>query len=174
LAVVFLAHAGVDAWNQPSRTVIYGLTIGRDVAIASLLILIWLLLVHTYYDLSLEPLQMWVAVGMTILSTVDFLNDTFLRDKFMGYLSFWFFTKYMTLWPQVKSQVEGANEMWNVIRSTAHLVTLGIWSFALRKPLPAPKPKPELIPAEVYARISPAVNLRLRAINDRLLQLLKP
>lgn len=174
LALAFVAHGAVDAWNQPSRMAIYVLTIGRDAAIASLVILIWLLLIYNYYDLSFEPLQMWVAVGMTFLSTVVFLNDTFLRDNFTGYLSFWFFTKYMSLWPQVKSQVEGATELWNVIRSASFLLTLGIWSFALRKPLPAPKREPQLLPAEIYAKVSPAVNLRLRAINDRLLELLKP
>jgi hypothetical protein len=174
LAVLFIAHAAVDAWGQTSAIEIYGLTIQRDVAASSVIILIAIMLIHNYYGLLLEPLQMWVAAGMAVLSMAEFVNNTLLRNAFTGYLSVWFFSRYMSLWPQVRSQVESVNEFWNVIRSTSFLVSLGIWCFALRKPLPAPKRGPELLPAEIYAEISPAVNLRLRAINDRLLELLKP
>jgi hypothetical protein len=33
---------------------------------------------------------------------------------------------------------------------------------------------PEMLPAEVYRELSPAINLRLSAFNDRLAELLKP
>ena len=33
---------------------------------------------------------------------------------------------------------------------------------------------PVLLPAEVYRELSPAINLRLSAFNDRLVELLKP
>ena len=37
-----------------------------------------------------------------------------------------------------------------------------------------PAPEPDLLPAEVYGTLSPAVNLRLRAFNERLQEMLKP
>jgi hypothetical protein len=72
------------------------------------------------------------------------------------------------------SQVERANESWNTIRFSAFIISLSIWCYALRKPLPAPAQEPDLLPAEVYSTLSPAVNLRLRAFNDRLQEMLKP
>jgi hypothetical protein len=44
----------------------------------------------------------------------------------------------------------------------------------LRKPLPVLAKDPGLLPASVYEEFSPALNLYLRAFNDRLQELLKP
>jgi len=70
-------------------------------------------------------------------------------------------------------KIERVSEMWNLIRFSSFMVSMGIWCFALRKPLPAPAKEPVLLPAEVYRELSPALNLRLRAFNDRLQELLK-
>ena len=61
-----------------------------------------------------------------------------------------------------------------LIRSSGFIVSVSIWCYALRKPLPAPAQEPDLLPAEVYGELSPAVNLRLRAFNDRLQEMLRP
>ncbi|MGD0908683.1 MAG: hypothetical protein ABSA96_13955, partial [Candidatus Acidiferrales bacterium] len=66
------------------------------------------------------------------------------------------------------------NEVWNTVNVSASLVTLGTWSSMLRKPLPEPSRDPVLLPSELYEELSPAVNLRLRAFNDRLQEMLKP
>jgi hypothetical protein len=60
-----------------------------------------------------------------------------------------------------------------MIRTSGEIISISIWCYALRKPLPAPAKDPVLLPAEVYRELSPAVNLRLRAFNDRLMGLLK-
>ena len=49
LAVFFLGHAAVDAWGQVGGFAIYGLTIERDVAISSIVILLAMLLIRNYY-----------------------------------------------------------------------------------------------------------------------------
>jgi hypothetical protein len=54
------------------------------------------------------------------------------------------------------------------------MFTMGIWCFALRKPLPAQTESPVLLPVEVYREMSPAINMRLATFNDRLVGLLKP
>jgi hypothetical protein len=173
LAVFFLGHAAMDAWGQPDRIAIYGLTLERDFGIASVVILLALFLIRNYYDLWLEPLQKWIAVGMCFFCIIDIVNNTVLRDAFTQYLSLWFFTRYTLFWSEMKSEVVRANELWSAVRASAFVVSLSLWCFALRKPLPAPAEEPVLLPAEVYGELSPAVNLRLRAFNDRLLELLR-
>jgi hypothetical protein len=174
LAVFLLANATVDAWGQPNRIAIYGLVIERDADISAVIILAVLLLIRNHYGFSLDPLSKSIAAGILFLCAVDTLNNTLLRDAFTEYLSFWFFTKYTPFWPEMKSEVVRVNEMWNFIRFSSFMVSMGIWCFALRKPLAAPAKEPALLPAEVYRELSPAFNLRLRAFNDRLQELLKP
>jgi hypothetical protein len=173
LAIFLLAHATMDAWGQPNRIAIYGLTIERDAGVSAVIILAALLLIRNHYGLSLDLLSKSVAAGILFLCAADTLNNTVLRDAFNQYLSFWFFTKYASFWSGMKSEVERVNEMWNLIRFSSFMVSVAIWCFALRKPLPAPAKGPALLPAEVYRELSPALNLRLRAFNDRLQELLK-
>jgi hypothetical protein len=132
-----------------------------------------MLLIRNYYDLPLEPLHMWIATGMLVVSMIDAINNTMLRDAFTGHLFSWFFGRYESSWPDMRSQIEHLNNVWNLIRTSGFVTSVSIWSYALRKPLPAPAVKPELLPAEVYGTLSPAVNLRLRAFNDRLEEMLK-
>jgi len=47
------------------------------------------------------------------------------------------------------------------------------WWLALRKPLPTPAPAPALLSQQVYDEVSPQVNERLRALNQRLLEMFK-
>lgn len=174
LCLLLFGRAAVDAWGQIGGITIFGLTIERDIAISSMVILLALLLIRNYYGLTLEPLHMWIAIGMCLLSIIDLMNNTMLRDTFTGRLFFWFFGRYESSWSDMRSQVERANELWNTIRFSAFIVSMSIWCYALRKPLPAPAKAPDLLPAEVYGTLSPVVNMRLRAFNDRLLEMLKP
>jgi hypothetical protein len=173
LAAFFLGHAAVDAWGQIDRVAIYGLTIERDIEISSIVILLTMLLIRNYYGLTLEPLHRWIAVGMCLICTIDVLNNTILRDLVSGPLSSWFHTAFTSSWSGVESQVERANDLWNLIRTSGFIVSMSIWCLALRKPLPAPAQAPELLPIEAYGKLSPAVNMRLRAFNDRLLEMLR-
>jgi hypothetical protein len=164
LVALFLAHAARDAWGQPNWISMYVLTIERDLEISSILILFTILFIRKYYGLSLEPLQKWIAVGMLTFSVINICNNTVARYLLAGFMSNFL---------QMRSQVESANKWWNVIRDFAFVLSTGIWCFAMRKPLPAPTQDPELLPESVYGELSPALNLRLRAFNDRLQELLK-
>jgi hypothetical protein len=174
LAVFLLGRSAIDAWGQAGGIPIYGLSIERDVAITSIVILLVLLLIRHYYGLTLEPMLMWIAVGMCLISIIDILNNAFLYRIFTGPLMFWFFGRYTSSWAGLKAQVESANDLWNSIRTFGFISSISIWCYALRKPLPAPAKEPVLLPAKVYQELSPDVNLRLRSFNDRLLELLKP
>jgi hypothetical protein len=172
VAAIFLGHAVVDAWGQLNRFAIYGLTLERDVEISSIVVLAVMLLIRNYYGLPLEPLHKWIAVGMGILCVVDVLNNTILRNAFAGSLSSWFHFKSAASWSGMRPQIEHANEMFNLIRTFGIIASMTIWCLALRKPLPAAAKRPVLLPAEIYRELSPAVNMRLRAFNDRLLEML--
>jgi hypothetical protein len=174
LAIFLVAHATADAWGQPNRISIYGLVIERDVDISAVTILAALLLIRKHYGFSLDPLSKSIAAGVLFLCVANTLNNTMVRDLFAGPLFSWFSPGQATLWPALKTQVERVNEMWNLIRFSSFMVSMGIWCFALRKPLPVPAKEPVLLPVEVYRELSPALNLRLRAFNNRLQELLKP
>jgi hypothetical protein len=174
LAVFFLGHATVNAWGQIGDISIYGLTIERDIAISSIVILLALLLIRNYYGLTLEPLHMWIAIGMLFITFSEVINTTILFNILTRHLFFWLFGRYASSWPALRSQVESAKDLWNTIGTSGDIIAISIWCYALRKPLPAPARDPVLLPAEVYRELSPAVNLRLRAFNDRLLEMLKP
>jgi hypothetical protein len=165
LAMIFVGHAALDAWGQPAWFATYILTIDADIEISAIVVLTALFLIRNYYGLIFETQQQWIAAGIFFFCAVDVVNNTMLRN---------FFANAMLSWSQMKPQVEEANEWWNTIRFSAFIVSLSTWCFALRNPLPAPAEDPVLLPAEVYVELSPAVNLRLRAFNARLLDLLKP
>lgn len=165
LVFVFLGHAAIDAWGQPSWFATYVLTLARDVEFTSVLVLIALLFIRRYYGIGLESLEKWIAVGICLFCVVDAVNKTMLRDLLSS--SFFHLSR-------MQPEIEQLNELCNIINRSAFMVSMGIWCFALRKPLPAPAATPQLLPAGVYEELSPAVNLRLRAFNDRLLEMLKP
>jgi hypothetical protein len=174
LSVLLLAHAAWDAWGQPNRVAIYGTTLDRDLDFASIVILAVLLIIRNYYGLVLEPLQRAIAIGISLICTVDVFGNTILRSLYTGYLFSWFLTSQNALWPALRPQYMRVND----IASTVHLFffmgSMGIWCYALRKPLPAPSESPVLLPAAVYREMSPAINMRLATFNDRLVELLKP
>jgi hypothetical protein len=174
LSVLFLLHAGFDTWGQPNRFAIYSLTLDRDLDIASVAILAALLLIHNYYGLSLEPLQRTIAAGICFICAIDVIGDTILLGLYTGYLFPMFTANRTSLWFNLKPHYERINDIWGTIHLLCFMVAMGIWCYALRKPLPAPSERPKLLPAEVYREMSPAINTRLSTFNDRLVELLKP
>jgi hypothetical protein len=172
VSVLLLAHAAMDAWGQPNRVAIYGVTLDRDLDLTSITILAILLLIRNYYGLALEPLQRAIAVGICFICAVDEIGNTILRTLYTGYLYSWFLTSQKALWPALEPQVTRVNDMWSTVHLFSFMFSMGIWCFALRNPLPAPAENPVLLPAEVYRGMSPAVNMCLTTFNDRLVELL--
>jgi hypothetical protein len=174
VSMFFLLHAAIDILGQPNRLAIYSLTLDRDLDITSVAILAVLLLVHNYYGLSLEPLQRKIATGICLVCAVDVIGDTILKSLFTGSLFPVFVANHTPLWFTLQRQFERAEGIWGSVHLFCFMAAMGIWCYALRKPVPAPAKAPELLPAEVYRDLSPAINLRLSAFNDRLVELLKP
>lgn len=173
ISILFLLHAAFDTWGQPNRLAIYSLTLDRDLDIASVGILAALLLIHNYYGLSLESLQKKIASGICLVCAVDVVGDTILRSLYTGYLFPVLTANALPLWSSLQHQFERVGEIWSTIHLFWFMAGMGIWCYALRKPLPTPSKSPVLLPAEVYRQMSPAINMRLSTYNDRLLELLK-
>jgi hypothetical protein len=174
LSILLLAHAAMDALGQPNGLAIYGTTLDRDISLAAITILAALLLIRNYYGLALEPLQRAVAAGFCFVCAVDVVGNTILRNLLTGSLFSFFLTSQKALWPALMPQVVHVNDIWSTVHLFSFMFSMGIWCFALRKPAPAPAKRPVLLPAEAYRELSPAINLRLSAFNDRLVELLKP
>lgn len=173
LSLLFILHAAFDTWGQPNRLAIYSLTLDRDLDIASVAILAALLLIYNYYGLSLQPLQRTIAAGIGLVCTVDVVGDTMIRSLFTGYLFPYFATYQASLRSAVMPFYDRMNDIWSTIHLVCFMAAMGIWCYALRRPIPTPAEAPALLPAEVYRELSPAINLRLSALNDRLVELLK-
>ena len=92
VSILLLGHAAIDTWGQPNRVAIYGTTLDRDLALASVVILAVLLLFRNYYGIALEPLQKAIAVGICFICVVDVIGNTILRSIFTGYLYSYFMT----------------------------------------------------------------------------------
>jgi hypothetical protein len=174
LSAAFLLHAAFDAWGQPNHLAMYSLTLDRDLDIASVAILAALLLIHNYYGLLLEPLQRKIAAGICFVCAVDVIGDTIVRGLFTGYLFPFFGSNQSSIGSSVIRFYERINDQWSTVHLFTFMAAMGIWCYALRKPIPARAEAPELLPAEVYREFSPAINMRLATFNDRLVELLKP
>jgi hypothetical protein len=174
LTIFLLTRAAVDAWGQPKKFAIYAMTLDRDLAFASIVIVAALLLLRYYYGIALEPFQRAVSIGICIICAVDVIGNTILRNLFTGYLYSWFLSTQKAFWPQIDSQVHHVNDLWSTVHLLFFMFSVGIWCFALRKPLPARQERPVLLPSEVYRDLSPAINMRLASFNTRMVELLKP
>lgn len=165
VALVFFIHAAIDARGQPDWFATYSITAERDVDIASAFIVVAMLLIGVYYQLPVSPLHTAVGLGICVFCVIDFANYSILRDVL---------AKYAYSFQVWRAHINQVNVAWNTVRTLAGDLAIAIWCFALRKPLPEPAEAPVLLPAGVYQQMSPAINLRLRAFNDRLAELLKP
>lgn len=174
LSIFLVAHAAINAWGQPNGIGIYWTSFGRDFALASLILLVLLFLFLSYYGLVLDPLPRLIAIGISLTCAVDAIGDTLLLNSFKGYLFPWFLESQRALWPSMESLVRRVYDVWNSAHLISFMISIGIWCYALRKPLSEPTESPALLPARVYGEMSPAINTHLATFNERLAELLKP
>jgi hypothetical protein len=174
LSVFLVAHAAINAWGQPNGIAIYWTSFSRDFALASLIILAVLFLFLNYYGLALGPLPKLIAIGIFFTCAVDAIGNTILLNSFKGYLFPWFLESQRALWPSMESLVRRVYDVWNTVHLVSFMISMGIWCYAFRKPLPQPAESPALLPASIYGEMAPAINAHLATFNERLAELLKP
>jgi hypothetical protein len=165
LFAILLMHAGYGAVRQPNHRIgSLILMLHRDLALASAAILIAMLVVAQYYQLEFGPLERRIAIGLCAYFITVVLSNSLLVQ--------W----YLTHWPAFSGHPPSQASLeawWNGVQLVVFDAALVAWCLALRKPLPAPKPEPTLLPPETYGELSPAINYRLRALNARLMDILK-
>ena len=119
--------------------------LGLELAAAA--VIVTLLLFARYYDITVaRPLRL-LAVGLCLYSCVSVLNDAILERWVNRYVFFW-----------------------NLLGMAAFLGCLLLWSWAFRRRAPQTAPSPMFVDGTVYMSTVPEMNLRLRSLNEQLLQ----
>ena len=143
--LVFAAiHMGAAA-----RISSYLLFLERELEFAILISLLLLMMLSRYYGLSLERPLDGFALGLGLYSSIVIISSSIL----IGSLS----VRWWTI---------------SLARSLAFGSSLGIWAFALGRPLPEPT-LPQLGTVESYETGSQAVRDRMRELNERLSGLMR-
>ena len=104
-----------------------------------------------YYNVQVRPEIRLLALGFGLLSCFKILNDLIFERL---------------------ARVHGTG--WNNASSTAFVLVLLTWMWALRKPLEEKTPQPILNSPVLYLNLMPQVNERLAKLNDQLIRLWNP
>ncbi len=115
----------------------------------SMVIVAVVLFARFYQVNALEPTRS-IAIGFFLYSCFTLINNTVLETWWSAY-----------------------GPMWTFLETCAFIACLLVWGWALRK-APVIVEAPQLVPADVYQDLSPEVNRRLNALNDRLRKIDRP
>ena len=144
LAVAVLVLAYSWAVGSHSR-LLFVLTADRSIELAIAAGLLALLVFAHYYEVPIEPANRFLAIGFFLYSCFQVLNDTILERWLQRYAEFW-----------------------NFLGTVTFLASMLVWGWALRLlQQPASSP-PELLPGDHYRLLSPAINTRLKALDEQL------
>jgi hypothetical protein len=143
-AGIIIIYAAMTA--KPSlEGVILGANRASELAIASVIVLLFLFLRH--YEVVTPISFRMVALGFCIYSCLAVVNFSILERLVNSY-----------------------GMAWNALGISTYMACLLGWAWALRKAIPRPAVVPMLFSRAVYQQISPEMNARLRALNERLSQ----
>jgi hypothetical protein len=133
LSGLFILHATYDASKVTNGIGTLILVLQRDLAMASAVILVAILIIERSYGSQLEGFERQIAIGLCVyLVTLLLSNSLLIR---------W----YAAHWPSTSGYPPSIRQLeawWNGVRFVVVNIVLGAWCFALRKPLPAPKSEP--------------------------------
>lgn len=125
------------------RSAILSFDRGLELAIASTIVLLFVFV--KYYEVQLEPAVRTVATGFFLYSGFQVLNNT-IAERWLLH----------------------SNMLWNLLGTLTFLASLLLWIWALRLTVQYTAPVPELLPGDRYRAMSPAINARLKSLNERL------
>jgi hypothetical protein len=122
----------------------------RAASLAISMVIVAVVLFARFYQVeALEPTRS-IAVGFFLYSCFTLINNTVLETWWSAY-----------------------GPMWTFLETCAFIACLLVWGWALRN-APVIVEAPQPIPADVYQDLSPEVNRRLGALNDRLRTIDRP
>jgi hypothetical protein len=149
VAVVLCSHAVVAAWNNQYYIRTFITALGRGLELAILVTLVLALAFMRYYLIPIDRLIALVSAGLIFYSAVQVINNEFLFN-------------WQTFAP-----------IYSAIVVNSFVISMLIWLVAVWRPIPAQAPAPVLLRPQAYGDMMPEMNLRLRHLNDRLLELLR-
>jgi len=142
-ATLIIGYAvAVSNWHG-SRAVVAA-SRGLELAIAG--IVVSLILFSRYYKIPVSPQNRSMATGFCLYSCAVVLHNTFGNPADLRLFYFY-----------------------SIGLMAVFCASLTIWGLALRLPAPAQEQIPALLGADSYQQLSPAINARLRLLNDRLI-----
>ena len=151
VAIFLMAYAGLAAYSNRDHLPAFILTAERGLELAAAGLLLLLLAISHYYGIRVPSPERLLIVGLCAWSLVQVLND-------IGW----------QIWLSSETYFAWANK----IRMLSYQAAVLVWIYAVRRPVPAEQPQPAMN-AALYNRVAPEVNLRLQALNDRLLEIFK-
>jgi len=151
MSIFLMVYAGLAAYSNRDHLTAFILTAERGVELAAAVLLMLLLAISHYYGIRVPTPERLLIVGLCAWSLVQVLND-------IGF----------HIWLSSETYFAWANK----IRMLSYQAAVLVWIFAVRRPLPTEQPQPAMN-AALYNRVAPEVNLRLQALNDRLLEIFK-
>jgi hypothetical protein len=160
----FLIHAAVESASRPYWLNTFVIALERDLELAASAVLIAMLLIGRYYTLEMDSLERRIAAGLCVYSIARVMTSAVMVQAVATHLP---------NWAGYQAWLDHAQTWWNSLQGLASACVLVLWAVALRKPVSVARQTPVLLPASTYRELSPAINFRLRALNTRLLELLK-
>lgn len=116
---------------------------GLELVMATVIVLLFLFV--KYYEVVVQPSIRTLAIGFFLYSAFRVLDDSIL-DR-------WWRT---------------SGPLWNLLATLTFLASLLLWGWALRQKQQSAALEPELLPEDQYHSLSPAINARLKNLNERL------
>jgi hypothetical protein len=144
LAVAALVLAYSWTVGEHSR-LLFVVTADRSIELAIAAALLALLVFAHYYQVIIEPATRFLAIGFFLYSCFRVLNDTILERWLHKYADFW-----------------------NLLGTVTFLASMLLWGWALRVVQQQASSPPELLPRDHYRLLSPAINARLKALDEQL------
>ena len=149
VAMLLLVYAGLAVFGVRDGITAFLLTAEHGLELAAALVLLLLLAISNYYHIRVPTLEGMVALGLGVWSLLQVVNNVALL-----------------LWPDYYA--------WgSAVKMVSFQLVLLIWIAALRKSVLHQAPAPALLPQTLYDELAPQTNLRLRLLNDRLLEIFK-
>ena len=143
-AVATLVALNTMATSRGSwQFAILNLDRGLELLMATVIVLLFLFV--RYYEVAVQPSIRMLATGFFLYSAFRVLDDSILERLWHTY-----------------------GPLWNVLGTLTFLATLLLWSWALRQKQEQTTPELPLLPKDHYRSLSPAINVRLKNLNERL------
>jgi hypothetical protein len=141
-AALVLAYSwavGAHRWQ------LFAVTADRSIELAIAAAILALLVFAHYYQVVIEPAARFLTIGFFLYSCFQVLNDTLLERWLQQYANFW-----------------------NLLGTVTFLASVLLWGWALHLIQPEATSPPELLPGDHYPSLSPAINARLKALDEQL------